>query len=240
MKKRLFAAVLALCLTGALLPAPALATQQIQQNWWLHTPSSITTPETDREKTPEEKQRDRLNQILWYAWISRKYATMTFTDVPEDSWFYSGVRYVWQNGLMSGVSGDSFAPHEPTTRAMAWTVLARISGVSTKADPGMEWYEPGLNWAVRQQLTADGSDPMGCVTREYLVEMLWKRAGGPLVPADLNGFSDRNQVSSYAENAVCWAVANGLLQGSGGLLSPQGSVTRAELAALVMRYKLLS
>lgn len=234
MRKRLLAAALAMCLMAGLLTVPALAAGHPQLNWWLNTPSSGSTQE---EKTPEEKQRDWINQALWYAWLSQRYATMSFADVPEDSWFYSSVMYVWQNGLMSGVSSDSFAPNEPTTRAMAWTVLARISGVSTQAGEGTEWYTPGVDWAIRRQLTEDGSDPMGSITREYLAEMLWKLAGGPITPADLSGFSDWKQVSSYAGDGVRWAVTNGILQGDGGKLSPQGSLTRAELAALVMRYK---
>lgn len=234
MRKRLLAAALAMCLMAGLLTVPALAAGHPQLNWWLNTPSSGSTQE---EKTPEEKQRDWINQALWYAWLSQRYATMSFADVPEDSWFYSSVMYVWQNGLMSGVSGDSFAPNEPTTRAMAWTVLARISGVSTQAGQGAEWYAPGVDWAIRRQLTEDGSDPMGSLTREYLAEMLWKLAGGPITPADLSGFSDRGQVSPHAENAMRWAVANGLFQGDNGRLFPQGSLTRAELAALVVRYR---
>lgn len=234
MRKRLLAAALAMCLMAGLLTVPALAAGHPQLNWWLNTPSSGSTQE---EKTPEEKQRDWINQALWYAWLSQRYATMSFADVPEDSWFYSSVMYVWQNGLMSGVSSDSFAPNEPTTRAMAWTVLARISGVSTQAGQGAEWYAPGVDWAIRRQLTEDGSDPMGSLTREYLAEMLWKLAGGPITPADLSGFSDRGQVSPHAENAMRWAVANGLFQGDNGRLFPQGSLTRAELAALVVRYK---
>lgn len=235
MRKRLLAAALAMCLMAGLLTVPALAAGHPQLNWWLNTPSSGSTQE--EEKTPEEKQRDWINQALWYAWLSQRYATMSFADVPEDSWFYSSVMYVWQNGLMSGVSSDSFAPNEPTTRAMAWTVLARISGVSTQAGQGAEWYAPGVDWAIRRQLTEDGSDPMGSLTREYLAEMLWKLAGGPITPADLSGFSDRGQVSPHAENAMRWAVANGLFQGDNGRLFPQGSLTRAELAALVVRYR---
>lgn len=236
MKKRLFAAVLAVCLMGGLLPVSALADEQGPNDWWMYLPYPTETP---GDKTPEEQKREQDGQILWYAWLASKYSTMKFTDVPEDSWFYPGVRYVWQSGLMSGVSDDSFAPNEPTTCAMAWTVLARLSGVSTQAVPGTEWYEPGLAWALKQQLIDGSPDPMGRATREYLVDMLWKRAGSPLDRADLSGFSDWKQVSPYAENAMRWAVANGLLQGDNGRLSPQGGVTRAELAALVMRYQQL-
>lgn len=237
MKKRLLAAVLAACLMGGLLPVSALAAGYTQPNWWMNLPSPGGAQE--EEKTPQEEQREWINQALWYAWLTSKYSTMRFTDVPEDSWFYSSVRYVWQAGLMSGVSDDRFAPNEPTTCGMAWTVLARLSGVSTQAVPGTAWYEPGLAWALKQQLIHGTPDPMSPVTREYLAEMLWKRAGGPLTQTELSGFSDGKQVSPYAESAMRWAVANGLFQGDNGRLFPQGSVTRAELAALVTRCQQL-
>lgn len=235
MKKRLLAMAAAACLLLALLPAPALAASAALDPGAL---GSYGSGKPWEQMTDEEKQRARLEQLLWYAWLSQRYAMFSFSDVPEDSWFYSGVWYVWQNSLMSGVSETSFAPNEPTNRAMAWTVLARMHKVNTKAAEGEAWYEPGVRWAVSQKL-GDGTDPTGPITREYLAEMLWLCANGPIIAADLSGFSDRDQISPYAENAVRWAVANGLLQGDGERLSPQGSVTRAELAALVMRYQQL-
>ncbi len=226
MKRRVIAMAAAMCLLLSLTPVYVLAAAD--------GPGQSANQQAS-EKTEAEMQRERLEQLMWYVWLSRKYATMTFEDVPEDSWFYSGVFYVWQNSLMSGVSATSFAPEEPANRAMAWTVLARMHKVDTKAGEGAAWYEPGTDWAVRQGL-GDGTDPMGSVTREYLAEMLWRCAGGPITPADLSGFSDRRQVSSYAGNGVQWAVATGVLQGADGKLSPQGSVSRAELAEMVMRF----
>lgn len=237
MKKRLLAALLALSLITAVTLLPAAA--------WGNPAVGYYYPETDlwgnslEDMTPEQQQRARLERAIWYAWLATKYATMPFEDVPRDSWAFEGVNYVWRTSLMSGVSGTRFAPDEPTNRAMAWTVLARMQGASTAAAAGQAWYEPGVAWAARQGL-GDGSDPMGSITREYLAEMLWKCAGGPLTPADLSVFSDRDQVSGYAANAVNWAVTKGILKGAGGRLSPQGSVTRAELAAMVMRFKALS
>lgn len=237
MKKRLLAALLALSLTTAvtLLPAAAVGNPAV----------GYSHPETDlwgnklEDMTPEEQQRARLERTIWYAWLASKYATMPFEDVPKDSWAFEGVNYVWRTSLMSGVSRTSFAPDEPTNRAMAWTVLARAQGASTEAVEGQAWYEPGTAWAMRQGL-GDGTDPTGSITREYLAEMMWKCVGGPFIPADLGGFSDHGQVSGYAFNAVNWAVAKGILKGADGQLSPQGNVTRAELAAMVMRFKALA
>lgn len=191
-----------------------------------------------QDKDYAAQRRETLMRVFWYAWTSRNHSTMEFTDVPRDSWYYPGVSHVWFNSLMSGVSADRFAPDEPASRAMVWTVLARMSGASVSAAEGQQWYEPGTQWAVSRGL-CDGTDPMGGVTREYLANMLWRLAGGPMTPADLSGFSDRDQVSSYASGGVQWAVSKGLLQGSEGRLSPQGGVTRAELANLVMRFQML-
>lgn len=229
MKRRIVAMAAALCLVLALMPHTLASGSLTAQGW------GSTAQKPESEKTEAEKQRDEIERLLWYAWLARRYAVMSFTDVPEDSWFYRGVWYVWQNSLMSGVSDTSFAPEETASRAMVWTVLARLNKVNTKAGEGEAWYEPGLNWAVWQGM-GDGTDPMGAVTREYLAEMLWKCAGGPITPADLSGFSDWGQVSSYADNGVRWAVATGVLQGADGKLSPQGSVSRAELAEMVMRF----
>lgn len=223
MKKRLLAALLAACLTLA--PMTALAA--------VSAPGTSDDTQSEEEKAWAEKRQQDVNRLLWFGWIYQRYAPIPFTDVPNGSWYYPGICYAWQNLLMSGVSDSSFAPMEPTTRAMVWTVLARMGGASVQEGEG-EWYEPGAAWAVSQGLT-DGTDPMGGITRECLAEILWKRAGSPLVQADLSAFSDSGSVSAYAENAVRWAVNRGVLCGSDGQLSPQGGVTRAELAAMVMR-----
>ena len=110
MKRRVIAMAAAMCLLLSLTPVYVLAAAD--------GPGQSANQQAS-EKTEAEMQRERLEQLMWYVWLSRKYATMTFEDVPEDSWFYSGVFYVWQNSLMSGVSATSFAPEEPANRAMA-------------------------------------------------------------------------------------------------------------------------
>ena len=225
MKKRLFAALMALSLSLSLTLLPtAGASYTPNTNVWNKRPENLT---------PEQQKRILLEWLLMSAGLAPP-----FEDVPPDSWAYAGVGFVWRAGLMSGVSETSFAPDVPTNRAMTWTVLARMRGASTTAEEGQEWYVPGMIWAAQQGL-GDGSDPMGEVTREYLVDMLWKCAGSPLTPANLNGFSDYQQVSGYALSGMQWAVSTGILQGEDGRLSPQGGLTRAELAAMVMRFSFL-
>ena len=162
-------------------------------------------------------------------------APMPFTDVPAAKWYYNSVDYVWKHYLMSGVSDTQFAPEQTTSRAMIWTILARTHNVRTDINPGSVWYERGQLWAIEQGVT-DGSDPLGDITREQLAVMLWRDAGGIGGGGDLSRFTDSASVSSYAVNAIGWAVNRGILKGSNGVLNPKGTATRAEVAAMIMRY----
>ena len=134
---------------------------------------------------------------------------------------------------MSGVSSAEFSPYETTSRAMIWTILARLHSVST--DSGAVWYEQGMQWAMQQGIS-DGTNPTESITREQLATMLWRDAGSPSSTDGLSRFSDSGTVSSYAQTAMSWAVANGIMQGSDGMLAPGGTATRAETAAMIARY----
>ncbi|MDE7243368.1 MAG: S-layer homology domain-containing protein [Oscillospiraceae bacterium] len=161
---------------------------------------------------------------------------MPFLDVQGGDWYYSSVEYVWKHYLMSGVSDTMFDPDAAISRAMVWTLLARMNNVRTDVNPGATWYERGMVWAVEHGVT-DGSDPLGVITREDLAVMLWRNAGAPGGSnMDMSRFSDFSSVSSYAQTAVRWAVGRGIMNGSGGKLNPQGTATRASVAAMIARY----
>ena len=164
-------------------------------------------------------------------------APLPFTDVQPQHWFYDNVDYVWKRYLMSGVSDTRFAPQLTTSRAMIWTILARMNNVRTDVNPGATWYERGMLWAMEQGVT-DGTNPMGDITREQLAAMLWRNAGRPAPgdAADLTQFRDSNAVSGYAQTAVRWAVSVGILNGSNGEIDPQGTATRAQVVAMAARY----
>ena len=163
-------------------------------------------------------------------------APMPFTDVQPQDWFYDNVDYVWKHYLMSGVTETQFSPNVTTSRAMIWTILARMNNVKANGT-GSLWYEKGLLWAKERGVT-DGTDPMGDITREQLATMLWRNAGRPApgAAADLSRFSDSGTVSEYAQTAVRWAASVGILNGSDGRIDPQGTATRAQVAAMVARY----
>ena len=211
MKQRLLTAILALCMALALLPGLALASEG-----------------------PESEPYSGLG-AYGISGIVLNPAPMPFADVDRDNWFFGDVDYVWKHYLMSGVSPAAFAPQTTASRAMIWTILARMHNVRTDINPGSTWYEKGMLWAVEKGVT-DGANPMGDITREQLAVMLWRNAGGTGGGSDLSRFSDASSVSSYAVNAVSWAVSRGILQGPNGLLNPSGTATRAEVAAMIMRY----
>ena len=156
-----------------------------------------------------------------------------FDDVASSDWFADAVKYVADKGLMSGTGSDKFAPSATTTRAMLMTVLARYAGEDTTG--GATWYEKGMEWAKAKGVS-DGTNPNANITREQLVTMLYRYAGSPKADGKLDSFSDSASVSTYAADAMQWAVANGIVNGSNGKLNPQNNATRAEVAAILMRF----
>lgn len=160
----------------------------------------------------------------------------SFTDVPAGSWYEEAVNYVHEKGLMNGTSSNAFSPNANTTRGMIVTILARVEGVNTNGTP---WYAAGQKWAMDNGIS-DGTNMPGVITREQLATILYryaKQKGYDVSKSTaLTGFSDADKVSGYASEAMQWAVAEGLLQGSNGKLNPQGSATRAQVATILMRF----
>lgn len=156
-----------------------------------------------------------------------------FYDVSAGAWYYDAVKYVWEHELMNGVSATQFSPNTTLNRAMIWTMLARLDGVNT--DGGASWYAKAQEWAMAEGVS-DGTDPMGAVTREQLVTMLWRFKGEPTVDFLLTA-KDADTVSSWAYEAMRWAVSEGIIEGvTDTTIVPQGSATRAQCAAILMRF----
>ena len=157
-----------------------------------------------------------------------------FTDVSEGHWFYEYVAYVYTHGLMEGTSATTFEPDAGMTRAMFWAVLARIDGQSVS---GANWLETARAWAMAEGVS-DGTAASELVTREQMVTMLYRFAGSPVAGGmALSEFADAGSVSSWASDAMSWALGEGVISGmGGGMLSPQGTATRAQAAAILMRF----
>ena len=160
-----------------------------------------------------------------------------FDDIKDTDWFNESVTYVAEKGLMTGTATTKFSPNANTTRAMLMTILARLAGVDTEG--GANWYEKGLNWAKENGIS-DGTNPEANITREQLVTMLYRFAKSPAATGELK-FADAANVSAWALDAMKWAVAHGIVTGmNANELNPTGLATRAQMAAILMRYAKLT
>ncbi|MFQ8985032.1 MAG: S-layer homology domain-containing protein, partial [Evtepia sp.] len=170
----------------------------------------------------------------------------------EGDWFYDAVRYAYETGLMDGVEDNLFAPNSETTRAQLVTILYRLAG---EPEPGGDsgfsdvaagiWYTDAVAWAAENGIVNGVSDtefaPGDDITREQLAAILYRYAAyqGYDVSqrADLSGFGDASSISGYAQEVLSWAHAQGLVLGfEDGSLRPQGTASRAQIAAVLMRF----
>ena len=163
-------------------------------------------------------------------------ACESFYDLDASRWYHEAIDWAYSLGLMNGTTRSTFGPNAAATRAQTWTMLARIAGQDTRRSS--TWYEVGQKWAMNLGIT-DGTNPMGSLTREQLAAMLYRYVGSPAVNGTLT-FTDSANVSAWARNAMIWAVQNGILDGVGGnRLNPKGTTTRAQAAAIFMRFSKL-
>lgn len=161
-------------------------------------------------------------------------SALPFVDVSVNAWYYETVKAAYDAGLMNGVTDTEFAPNAPLTRAMIWTILARASGVETEG--GATWYAKAQEWAVTKGVS-DGEDPMGNVTREQLVTMLWRLNGSEVMTGYIGNYIDTGDISEWANNAMLWAVQNGIIEGDENMaLAPKADTTRAQAATFFVRY----
>ena len=159
---------------------------------------------------------------------------VAYTDVSPYAWYAEAVEYVTVQGLMNGVGEGEFAPSATVTRAMVWTVLARMDGEDTEG--GSTWYSKARTWAMENGVS-DGANPEAAITREQLATMLYRYCGSPAVSGSLSGYADGSSVSDWAEDAMLWAIEQGLIEGVGdNKLAPAADTTRAQLAQILMRF----
>lgn len=159
---------------------------------------------------------------------------VNFVDVSNSHWAKSSVDFVAARGLLVGVDATHFAPQMETTRAMIWSLLARLDGVTL--EESTPWYKASQAWAVDTGIS-DGNNPNAAISREQMVTMLYRYAGSPVGSGDLSAYNDRTKVSAWAEKAMCWAVHEGLIAGNDlEYLAPQEMATRAQTAAILERF----
>lgn len=182
-------------------------------------------------------------------------ARFPFTDVVAGTWYYGAAAYAYNNGLFAGMTPTTFAPNATMTRAMLVSVLWRLAGEPAPKAPNTfvdvpdgAWYTDAVTWAAENGVVSGigGSrfDPSGFVTREQTAEILYNYAHSKgydvSARADLTAFPDAASVSGWAKNALSWANAAGLINGTvrdgQTILDPQGSASRAQVAMILMNY----
>lgn len=200
-------------------------------------PSEPSTPDPEPDPTPEPEQPEE--------------TPLPFKDVADESWYRDAVGAAYAQGLMTGVAEDAFAPELPASRGMVVSILHRLSGspatnaaIFDDVSPD-DWYGQAVAWAASEGIasgtSAETFSPNAAVTREQLAALLCNFVAQQGVDttacSDLSNFDDAAAVSDWAQDAVSWAHAEGLLAGtSATTLSPQGEATRAQLAAMLVRF----
>ena len=180
-------------------------------------------------------------------------AVLPFTDVEEGAWYYDAVAYVYDKGMMTGVTDTTFEPDATTTRGMIVTMLYRLEGepavdnAAAFADVAAgAWYEKAVAWASQNGIVNGYGDdlfgPNDAITREQMAAILFRYAQYKGLEAvtleeNLGAFEDAGQISEYAVQAFNWVVGQGLMTGvTDTTLEPQSSATRAQVATILMRY----
>lgn len=176
---------------------------------------------------------------------------LPFVDVAAEDWYGDAVAAVYARGLMTGTAEDTFAPELAATRGMVVSILHRLAGSPTVNAEVFEdvtaddWYGQAVAWAASEGIasgtSAETFSPNAAVTREQLAALLCNFVAQQEVDttarSDLSNFDDAATVSDWAQDAVSWAHAEGLIAGiSATTLSPQGEATRAQLAAMLVRF----
>lgn len=160
----------------------------------------------------------------------------TFGDVSSDHWGASAIDFATSRELFAGTAENEFSPEGQMTRAMIWSVLARYEGADIKGASGNDWYAGPQQWAIENGIS-DGTMANDSMTREQLAAMLYRYVGSPAIEGTVGDYSDADSISSWAKDAMTWAVQEGLIAGMDeDTLNPQGTATRTQVAAILQRF----
>ena len=170
-------------------------------------------------------------------------------DIDQSKWYHEAVHYVVEKGIMNGYNKNEFGPNDTLSRAMLAQILYNNAGKPTASNSAAysdikssDWFAPAVSWAAEKGIVTGYTDNTfragDSITREQLAAMLYRYAGQPATTGSLANFTDAASVSGYAQQAMQWATANGIITGNGSAttLDPQGNATRAQAAAMIMRY----
>ena len=217
-----------------------------ESNSVLYSGSAGGASKVETEQTADtpvnDKNTDSENKI---------FTETTFNDINKDDWHYESVKYVYEKGIMNG-TGKGFEPESNMTRAMVVTVLYRLANPENIENDNPfsdiskgEWYYDAVKWAAANKIVFGVSetefDPNSYVTREQLVTFMYRFAKYKAYDvenrSDLSKYKDSNEISNWADEAFSWANSDGIIQGTSETeLSPSGNATRAQTAAILMRF----
>ena len=221
------------------------------------TVQRITVTDKDGERLKLTENRDGTYSFTMPSGTANVYVRFSgsglpFADVPSGSWYYDDVAYVYDTGLMTGLTVTAFGPNLSTTRGMIVTILWRMENepAAKNGCPFADvrrgsYYEQAIAWASENGIVTgfDASTfaPDRTITREQLAAILFRFAAYRGMDAvtlreNLSSFQDQAAISAYAVSALNWAVGEGLMQGTGDKLEPTGSATRAQVAAMLRRF----
>jgi len=178
---------------------------------------------------------------------------LPFIDIFETDWYYGAVEFVYEQGLYSGTSANTFSPRVPMTRGMFVTVLHRLDGLPPTGEGGMfpdvtdptHYCYNAVTWANANGIVtgyADGTfKPDDSITREQMAVTMYRYArykGRDMASTGtvFEGFPDRGEVSGYAADALQWAVTWRIINGSDGRILPKNTASRAEVAMIILNY----
>lgn len=221
------------------------------------TVQRITVTDEDGERLKLTENRDGTYSFTMPSGTANVYVRFSgsglpFADVPSGSWYYDDVAYVYDTGLMTGLTATAFGPNLSTTRGMIVTILWRMENEPAAKHGCLfadvrrgSYYEQAIAWASENGIVTgfDASTfaPDRAITREQLAAILFRFAAYRGMDAvtlreNLSSFQDQAAISAYAVSALNWAVGEGLMQGTGDKLEPTGSATRAQVAAMLRRF----
>lgn len=221
------------------------------------TVQRITVTDEDGQRLKLTENRDGTYSFTMPSGTANVYVRFSgsglpFADVPSGSWYYDDVAYVYDTGLMTGLTATAFGPNLSTTRGMIVTILWRMENepAARHGCPFADvrrgsYYEQAIAWASENGIVTgfDASTfaPDRAITREQLAAILFRFAAYRGMDAvtlreNLSSFQDQAAISAYAVSALNWAVGEGLMQGTGDKLEPTGSATRAQVAAMLRRF----
>ena len=177
---------------------------------------------------------------------------LPFEDVDSDEWYYSAIKYSYNNKFISGTTSTTFSPDMKLTRGMLVTILHNMEGKPKVTEvnkfPDVQdstmYYYKAVNWAIKNKIISGYNNgkfgPDDLITREQLAVILWKysRYKGTYKDktADYSKFSDSKKISEFAQKGMNWAVGVGVITGSQGQLLPQGNASRAEAVSMIYKY----